>query len=82
MSILAECQPFAHHDLGETRAKPPASGLPPMGRVTTSDHIHVVWIWSKYTHLLEYKKGKEGSGMSTYIHGGQVKETIPFKVSI
>jgi hypothetical protein len=26
MSILAECQPFAHGGLGETRAKPPASG--------------------------------------------------------
>jgi hypothetical protein len=26
MSILAECQPFVHHGLGETRAKPPAFG--------------------------------------------------------
>jgi hypothetical protein len=26
MSILAECQPFARHGLGETQAKPLASG--------------------------------------------------------
>jgi hypothetical protein len=26
MSMLAECQPFARHGLGETQAKPPATG--------------------------------------------------------
>jgi hypothetical protein len=31
MSILAECQPFACHSLGETRAKTPASRPPAMG---------------------------------------------------
>jgi hypothetical protein len=46
MSILAKCQPFARHGLGETQAKLQASGPPAMGWVTTRDHIHIVWIWS------------------------------------
>jgi hypothetical protein len=37
----AEYEPFARHGLGETaRAKPPASGPPEMGWVTTRDHSH------------------------------------------
>jgi hypothetical protein len=32
--VLAECERFVHHGLGETQAKPPASGQPAMGRVT------------------------------------------------
>jgi hypothetical protein len=39
MSILAESQPFVHHGLEETRAKPPG------------DHIHVVWTWSNNQHF-------------------------------
>jgi hypothetical protein len=45
MSILAECQPFLRHGLGETRAKPMASGPQAMDWVRTRYHIHVVWIW-------------------------------------
>jgi hypothetical protein len=77
MSMLAECQPFVHHGLGEMRAKPPASGPPAMGWVTTRDHIHVMWIWSDEQSIVNgvRQKKSDPAGYRTRVAGSVVWRT-------